>query len=109
MKDQAEAITKYSDIMDKAGSVNDFIGMVADVAFEIVAMVHADKCNEIEADFELTEADHEQILSILADCGQDISRILQRALSNAGKRETILTSASNEASHTNDILSTIEG
>ena len=94
---------KYTDMGIKLA------GLVVDIVFQKINMDKGDKSNEIQANLELTQADHEQILNILADCGMDFNRVDKRIASQSGKMERILSSQSTALSDINEITSNIGG
>ncbi len=105
----AEKIVAINEGFGYVQTVNKILGAVVNFGFQIADMIKADKRVETQVEFELTEADYEMVMNILADCGQDLIQTRKRGANNAGKIESILTSQSDAASSINEITSNIGG
>ena len=101
--EQAEKIAKADEIRKWADSSLKIVMLGVDVGFQADSIVKSDKSREHEADLNLSQVDSEQVLSVLAECGQNLEKINRRNSRNAGKIQKLLVSASDSIAQINEI------
>ena len=100
---QVETLEKIEKFVKYGGAGGKIVMLGVDIGVKGHGMKKTDKIRQHDSELRLNQVDTEQILSVLANCGQELKDVGRRISRNAGKIQQILDSENDSKSQINEI------